>query len=390
MTPRTSIRRALTAGGLAAVAAILSEFRITPADRPSTDRWRTLDVEPRGEVKLGLSFRPRQAEDLGLDVRDTLQALLPYPYEVIRLSAYWDRIEPEPGAFDTTELDWQLEEAERAGKEVILCLGTVKSFGYPEYFVPPHRLASPLPEGQLIDGRSHPELLDSTCEHLARLVRRYRDRPAIRAWQVEHEAVDPLGMEHSWRLAASFVQAEVRTVREADPTRPVLLNGFLPTSTPVLAQQWWRTRDQGDSLAVAEELADVVGIDFYPRHAVAALGRWSVYLDGAGGMLPRMRRARLLRRCGGGREIIVSEGQAEPWEAVTVPPNPRGRVPVSCPPERVIENYNACLRWTRPDEPLGAFLFWGAEYWVKRAEQGDSRYLDAFARVLDRSAGGAS
>lgn len=336
-------------------------------------------------MRLGLSFRPRQAEELGLDPRDTLATLLPHPFQVIRLAAYWDRIEHAPGAFDTAELDWQLDQAELAGKEVILCLGPVKSFGYPEYFVPPHLLAEPLPEGTLVDERSHPAFLDAATGHLTRLVERYRDRDVIRAWQVEHEAADPLGMEHSWRLAASFIRREVHAVRAADPTRPILMNGFLPTSTAVLAQQWWRTRDQGDSLAVAAEQADVLGIDFYPRHAVASLGGWSAYLDGAAGPLPAMRRRRLLTGAmAQGQRVVVTECQAEPWEAVTVPPSPGSRAAASCPPERLIQNYNTCLRWAAGG--IDSFLFWGAEYWVMRRLQGDPRYLDAFARVLAQPA----
>lgn len=383
MTLRTALSRTLLAGGLAAAALpLLSELRAGPAARAITERWRTVPLEPRGEVRLGLSFRPRQAEDLGLDVRETLTTLLQHPFEVVRLSAYWDRTEPVPGAFDTTELDWQLDAAERAGKEIILCLGPVKSFGYPEYFVPPHLLAEPLPEGRLVDERSHPALLAAVTEQLTRLVRRYRDRPGIRAWQVEHEAADPLGMEHSWRLSASFIEHEVRAVRSADPTRPILMNGFLPTSTAVLAQQWWRTRDQGDSLAVARDLADIVGIDFYPRHAVAGLGPFCLYLDGANGFLPALNRRRVLEwGRAPGRTLVVTEGQAEPWEAITVPPSPDRRAAASCPPERIIENYNACLRWTG-GAPIGAYLFWGAEYWVARQRQGDPRYLDAFSRVV--------
>lgn len=386
MTLRRTLTRALLAGGLAATVPLLAELRIGPAARAINERWRTIPIEPRGQVRLGMSFRPRQAEDLGLDVRETLAALLPHPFPVIRFSAYWDRIEHAPGTFDTTELDWQLDQAEQAGKEVILCLGPVKSFGYPEYFVPPHLLTEPLPEGSLVDERSHPALLDAATAHVTRLVERYRDRAAIRAWQVEHEAADPLGMEHSWRLATSFIRREVDAVRAADPTRPILMNGFLPTSTAVLAHQWWRTRDQGDSLAVACELADVVGIDFYPRHAVTSLGRWSAYLDGTAGLLPGMHRKRLLERARAqGRRLVVAEGQAEPWEAVTVPPSPDSRAAASCPPERVVENYNQCLRWAGRGG-IDTYLFWGAEYWVMRERQGDPRYLDAFARILAQQA----
>jgi hypothetical protein len=39
---------------------------------------------------------------------------------------------------------------------------------------------------------------------------------------------------------------------------------------------------------------------------------------------------------------MVSEGQAEPWETVTTPPNPANQAMFSCPPERVIGNYNDC------------------------------------------------
>jgi hypothetical protein len=388
MTSTSALGRTLVTAGLTGtLIPLLSELRIGRTTRRSTGRWRQVPVARRGDTRLGISFRPRQCEDFNLDPEQTLATLLSYPFELVRLSAYWDRVEPAPGKFDPAELDWQLDAAQRAGKRVIMCLGPVKSFGYPEYFVPRHRLERALPEGRLIDDTSHPGLLKAALEHLTRLVRRYRDREAIIAWQVEHEAVDPLGLEHSWRLSESFVRHEVNAVTAADPSRPILLNGFLPTSTAVLAHQWWRTRDQGDSVAVAQRLADIVGIDHYPRHALTSLGPWSMYLAGATGILPALRRHRLLARAAAsGREIMVTEGQAEPWESVTIPPSPDARTANSCPPERIIQNYSDFLRWAgRAGTGLSAYLFWGAEYWVMRDHQGDSGYLDAFARVLAQS-----
>ena len=111
--------------------------------------------------------------------------------------------------------------------------GPVKAFGYPEFFVPAHHLDRPLREGSLITPEENPRLLEAGIAFVTRVVERYRDRDAIIAWQVEHEAVDPLGVEHSWRLSEAFVHAEVGAVRAADPARPVLMNGFLPTSAPV-------------------------------------------------------------------------------------------------------------------------------------------------------------
>jgi hypothetical protein len=45
-------------------------------------------------------------------------------------------------------------------------------------------------------------------------------------------------MEHSWRLAIAFLAAEIQTVRAADATRPIVLNGFLPTTLLAGMVQW--------------------------------------------------------------------------------------------------------------------------------------------------------
>ena len=367
---------------------MLTELLVRRAARPLTGQWQRVPVQPRGRTQLGISFRPLQAEAQGLEPRAALRTLLRYPFEVIRIAVYWDRLEPAPGRFDTGEVDRVLDAAEQAGKRVILGVGAVKNFGYPEFFVPAHHLDRPLPEGTLVTPHGQARLLQAATEFLTRVTSRYAGRDAIIAWQVEHEAVDPLGMEHSWRLSEAFVRAEVEAVRAADPAgRPVMMNGFLPTSTPVALQQRWRTRDQGDSLAVAQRLADVVGIDFYPRHALASAGPLSLYLDGSGTRRRQRRHRRLFdRAAAAGRALMIAEGQAEPWEAVTTPPKPAGLAMYSCRPEDLVTTYSRVLRlageWRHV---LDSYLFWGAEYWLARDGQGDPGYLHAFARVLDES-----
>jgi hypothetical protein len=376
---------AAVAAGLIALPLML-EARLAKPEQAVDDKWKRLPIRRRGHTLLGISFRPRQVEAFGLDKKATLGALLAYPFDLIRLAAYWNHIEVRPGEFDTSELDWQLEAAERAGKRVILSVGAIKNFGYPEFFVPEHWLQPPLREGSLVRPATHAALLSGARQFVRQIVERYRDRRLVVAWQLEHEAVDPLGIEHSWRLGMDFVQGELEALRDADPSRPVMMNGFLPTSSVVRLSQWWRTRDQGDSLAVASQLADIVGIDYYPRHALAKLGPRTLYLDGGG--LPWQRALTTdffegVRKQG--KRLMVSEGQSEPWEAVTLPPNPRERAMFSCRPEDAVRNYNSAMEWSDQESPTYAYLFWGAEYWVLRDQSGDPGYLQAFARILDEA-----
>src|SRR6266540_4275504 len=162
------------------------------------------------------------------------------------------------------------------------------------------------------------------------------------------------------------------------------LHDALPTSTPVRLQQRWRTRDQGDSLAVAQRLADIVGIDCYPRHALASAGPLTLYLDGGRTRWQQRHRERLLDQItAAGRRLMITEGQAEPWEAVTTPPSPAGRAMYSCRTQDLIGNYTECMRGAGGRQSgVDGYVFWGAEYWLLRERQGDPRYLRAFERVL--------
>jgi hypothetical protein len=364
---------------------IVAEIRLKLPVQPLTDEWQHIPIEPRHSTLLGISFRPPQIAALGLDARTTLQTLLAYPFQLIRLGAYWNRMEPEAGVFYTDELDWQIDAAERAGKQIILCVGPLKTFSYPEFFVPAHHLSAPFPEHTLIKPAAYPELLTAATTFITRLVERYKDRQGIVAWQLEHEAVDPLGTEHSWRLDVTFIAREMEALRKADATRPIMMNGFLPTSLLVRLSQWWQTRDQGDSLAAAQNMADIVGIDYYPRHALLVVGPKTLYLDGSKSPWQQQRWKQLFERANAhGQKLMVSEGQAEPWEAATVPPNPARQGMYSCLPEHLIINYNTCIRWS-PQAPLYAYLFWGAEYWMLRQQSGDSSYLRSFARILEQA-----
>jgi hypothetical protein len=84
-------------------------LRIARADTSLTERWRQIPVEPPGATRIGISFRPLQGEGFGLEPHATLASLLDHPYELVRLAAVWNRMEPAPDDFDPAPLDWQVE-----------------------------------------------------------------------------------------------------------------------------------------------------------------------------------------------------------------------------------------------------------------------------------------
>src|SRR5690242_16078257 len=64
---------------------------------------------------------------------------------------------------------------------IILCLGPLKTFSYPEFFVPAHRLRHPLRERSLIKPSAYQALLTGALDYLTRLVDRYKERQGIRS-----------------------------------------------------------------------------------------------------------------------------------------------------------------------------------------------------------------
>jgi hypothetical protein len=306
---------------------------------------------------------------------------------MVRLGAYWNLIEIQRNVFNFDDLDWQLDTVERAGAQVILNVGAVKTFGFPEFHIPSHYLPQPLPDGVVIGPENYPDLVSAAVAFVERVVDRYRNRSSIVAWQVENEPLEPVYFVHYWSLSRSLVQRELDALRRLDALRPVMINGNLPPALGETILQAWLTRAQGDSLTLASTVAQVIGVDVYPRVALAALGGKTLYLDCTGApwnWAHQNRRVTSVRAHG--QRVMVAEGQAEPWELspLHIPPSPLHRAVYSCAPGDMIALYNAWAG-SAAIHPLYAYLFWGADYWILRAMQGDPQYLNAFARILEKA-----
>lgn len=75
------------------------------------------------QFQIGATYSRRYADSLGLDWRRAYREVIDeLRIRHIRLPVYWDEIEPEPGSFNWKDLDWHLEEGEKADIKVLLNL----------------------------------------------------------------------------------------------------------------------------------------------------------------------------------------------------------------------------------------------------------------------------
>ena len=87
-------------------------------------------------IRVGTTFSPRQCRYLQVDAKKTLKEILKTKFDLIRLSAYWDELEPREGVYDFSGLDWQIAEAVSKQIPIILTVG-MKAPRWPEFFIPP-------------------------------------------------------------------------------------------------------------------------------------------------------------------------------------------------------------------------------------------------------------
>ena len=284
-------------------------------------------------------------------------------FGILRLSASWREIEQ----FGYGHLDWLLTAAERARQPVLLTVG-MKALGWPEFY---------LPEGL---NPHDAEVQRRAIIHVREVARRYRDNPALVAWQIENEPFNRSG-PHAWWIPRSLVRAEARAVRSLDRDRPLVVTTFAHFDagldrTSSRHQSSW-TRRLGPALPAEREAlsvlrrGDILGLDVYP-----AIG----WLD-PGGLAQLARAApdqlaivagwhRIAREQG--KRVWVTEAQAEPWEA-----RPTHGDPVSVQPEAIGELVNRLA-----GIGVETILLWGSEYWLRRADSGDPRWIEAVSLVL--------
>lgn len=293
------------------------------------------------QVTYGVTFSKPFSTYLGLDWRENYLALLDdLKVKRLRLPAYWTEIEKTRGQYDFADLDWMIDQASLRDAQVVLVLGQ-KQPRWPECHIP-----------GWVDGLSGAERRAEIEETFTTVVQRYKDNPAISAWQVENEPFLPYG--ECPVITAAQLDTEIALVRKLDPSRPIIITDSGELST------WYDAGSRADILGTTLYRIvwnDKLGYVHYPisslfyRFKAAAI----MYFTDV-------------------KKIVIMELQGEPWGPTLITDMPLEEQYESMDAEQFRKN----IEFVKDVEFSEAYL-WGGEwwYWLKVKKGDDSLWEEA-------------
>jgi len=296
-----------------------------------------------GKINYGVNFSPYYAkEELGLNWKDTYISMLDdLGAKNLRLVAYWNRIESFPDVYDFSDLDWQLEEAEKRGANVILTIGR-KVPRWPECFEPAWALSG---GEEYIKGR--------LLKYLSILVERYRENSIIKYWQVENEPFFPFGECLNLIQDKNFLEEEINFVRALDTKKREVI-----VQDSGEGGYWPVTYGLGDYLAISMYRRILFDFWILPKEIYFKypLPSWSYRA-----------KARLFGISPS--KIIVTELQAEPWGFKPLISLTKKERDLTMDEERFKETITYAQ-----NTGISSLYFWGAEWWYWEKQNGNSFY----------------
>jgi len=289
--------------------------------------------------EYGVTFSQPYAQSLGLEWKKVyVESLTDLNVKLLRLSAYWNSVEPKQGEFFYDDLDFQVEQAEAHGVKVILGIGK-RLPRWPECHVP-----------DWANGLSEDSQRQALLAYMENTVLRFKSNPAITTWQVENEPF--LGSFGPCPpLDPGFLDKEIALVKKLDPSRPILI-----TDSGEL--NFW---------IEAGRRGDIFGSTYYRYIYSDRLKRYwtnfyfpSWFYRFKGGMV------RLLNP---GKPIILAELEAEPWTT-------KGILSTSLDEQFKTMSLNNFRTITRLAGRTGFSpqYLWGLEWWYWMKTQGHPEF----------------
>lgn len=292
--------------------------------------------QPPVNTTFGVTFSKQQAENFGLDWRKIyIDMLDDLGVKYVRLSAYWNEIEPRRGDFNFEVLDWQIKEAKKRGVKILLAIGR-KLPRWPECHIP---------DWGLDLGRNGQN--EAVLDMLAEVISRYKSEDAVWAWQIENEPLFPFGICPP--QDREFFEREVIFVRSLDSSRPIV------TTDSGELSLWLAAGSQGD----------IFGTTMYKVVKGKGIGFFSY--DFLPSIFYRKKAAWLKRLLPNVKDLIVVELQAEPWTAgipVRIETLDRQFNRFS------FERFERHIKYVR-DVGYSQTYLWGVEWWAWLREKAE-------------------
>ncbi|MAG29235.1 hypothetical protein CL632_03800 [bacterium] len=296
-------------------------------------------VKEPHDITWGVSFFPKQAQELGLDWRTVYIALLDdMKVKRLRLAVPWNDVSKDRGVYDFSDIHWMLTEADKRSATVTLNVGR-KLMRWPECHDP-----------EWIYGTSHEEFDELVLEFLEDTINNLKHHQNIVMWQVENEPVFPFGECYGALPSKDLFKREVALVRSLDE-RPVA------------------TTDSGELaswLAVSGEV-DRLGISLYRVTDNPFWGRF--YYPLRPGFYQK-KESFVKAIHSNLQDVFLSELQLEPWTLIPLSMTPLAEQFESMNFSRTQANVEFAKR-----TGFGEIYLWGVEwwYWLKR-EHRDARF----------------
>ena len=273
----------------------------------------------------------KQCRNFDIEAREALDWLLQAAgFRRFRLMSYWNEHEKQPGSYDFSELDRQLEQIADADGEVTLCLGA-RQPRWPENHWPQWAWELPKAERSL-----------ALLNFIEQTVRRYRDQPIIVSYQLENEALLTNFGERA-EVDRQRLKEEYALVKSLDPERPLIMTTSTSWGIP------WR-----------QPIPDTVGFSYY--HTLYRNDGYHQSL-----FYPWVHRLRKnLIKLLHNRPTFIHELQLEPWGPTAIWKMDAVEQAKSMGPEQIATNIRLAKAIQAPPVDL-----WGGEWWYWRLQQAD-------------------
>lgn len=289
-------------------------------------------AKPAQHINWGVNFSQKHAYYMGLDWKTNYANILDdLNAKKIKIAVYWDLIEANQGVYYFDDLDWQINEAEKRGAEVMLAFG-MKVPRWPECNIP---------DWAKTIGKEKQQ--QAIIKYLEQIVLRYKDKKNILAWQVENEPFLKFG-QCPWQDDI-FLKKEIALVRNLDNSKkPVVISD---------SGEWsfW-TKAASNSDIVATTLYRMVWSSDFNTYISVPLPPVFYW-----------RKAMIIKNLYN-KPVICGELQVEPWGKVLLYDLPLEEQLKTMNLQKFKETINYAK-----NTGLDTFYLWGAEWWFWMKEK---------------------